>query len=137
MEEKIVAQKWRTTKIRAAILDILSSAEQPLSAKEIGQQLHGKKLKANKTTIYRDLDLFLREQLVTQVGFNDDQKRYELTSTGHHHHLICKQCERIEDIILSKELQSEEERIMKKTNFKITKHALEFYGFCGTCKIQK
>jgi Fur family ferric uptake transcriptional regulator len=125
---------WRVTGIRTAIMNVLSATSQPLSAKEIGEQLRHEKLTANKTTIYRDLALFLKEGVITETGFGDDIRRYELTAKGHHHHLICRTCDKVEDVTLGRELEAEEERILKNKNFKILEHSLEFYGLCGTCR---
>lgn len=131
---KLPGKKLRTTAIRTALLDILSAAHKPMSAKEIGEQLRKRGVPANKTTIYRDLDAFLAQQLITELTLGDEQKRFELTAQGHHHHLICKKCDRIEDVQLSRELAAEEDRIMRLTRFKITQHSLEFYGLCARCQ---
>jgi Fe2+ or Zn2+ uptake regulation protein len=126
----------RQTKIRSALLEILSVSKRPLSVVELLEKLAKKGLRPNKTTLYRDLKLFSTEQLVTVAEFGDGKTRYELTQKGHHHHLICQQCDKVEDVTLGKELEAEEERILKNKNFKILQHSLEFYGICGTCQIK-
>ena len=124
---------WRVTPIRARIMNVLSAASKPLTAKEITARMR-KEGSGDRATIYRDIALFLKERVITEIGFNDDKKRYELTAKGHHHHLICKQCDKVEDVTLGKELEAEEQRILKNKNFKILQHSLEFYGICGQCR---
>ncbi len=124
---------WRVTPIRTGIMNILSSATRPLTAKEVMARLR-KEGGGDRATIYRDLALFLKNEIVRAITFGDDKKRYELTAKGHHHHLICQSCNKIEDVSFGKELEAEEVKILKYKNFQILQHSLEFYGLCGKCR---
>ncbi len=90
-----------------------------------------KKLDVNKTTVYRQLEKYIAEGKIIEVELGDGKKRYELKSLDHHHHLICNNCGKLEDI------EFDESQIMKqvgsKTKFKIEKHSLEFFGICAEC----
>jgi Fur family ferric uptake transcriptional regulator len=69
-----------------------------------------------------------------RVGYvGDGQTRYEnLPKGGHHDHIICIKCSKIEEFQNEKieELQSE---MAKKHGFKIINHKLELYGYCADC----
>ena len=59
--------------------------------------------------------------------------RYELESLDHHHHIICIDCDKVEDIVLEKYLDSQEQKIMRQKKFKTISHSLEFFGLCAEC----
>lgn len=116
------------TVIRKKIIGILTDATTPLSVQDIL-----KKVKANKTTIYRQFDFLKAKKIVVEIDLLDGKKRYELKERGHHHHLICTNCDRIQEINLGSDLKKEEKMIEKNNNFKVTKHSLEFFGLCDKC----
>ncbi len=112
--------------IKKDLVSLLEKMKLPVSVPEILNEVQ-----ANKTTIYRELDNFIKEGLVSEVEFGDGKKRYELANKKHHHHVVCKNCGRVADIeIDEKELLSS----LNQTDFKIENHSLEFFGLCGSCK---
>jgi len=125
----------RTTPIRTALMSILSHSKQPLTPQELLAALAKQGLSANKTTVYRQLEVLQRYSIVQQVNFADRTKRYELVSdSGHHHHLVCLQCQRIEDVSFPTDLETQEKLIWKQNKFKVVQHSLEFFGLCQSCQ---
>ena len=90
-------------------------------------------LKTNLTTVYRVLDSFLTAGLVKKLELHEGKYRYELSSLKHHHHLVCQNCGKIEDIA-DCSLEVQEEKITKDSKFLIKYHSLEFYGLCKICQ---
>lgn len=125
---------FRITKARKAILEVLTSAERPLSAQEIGGLLERKKLSANKTTIYRELDFLVAQQSVSQVDLLDGVKRYEPLHLGHHHHLVCTRCRDIQCVKICGDLKALEHTIGAAHDFTVESHTLEFFGVCSGCR---
>lgn len=130
---KLKTDGHRITPIREKIIDLISKSESPLSAPELQEFFLISKIKVNKTTIYRELDFLLQKTLINEVEFGDGKKRYELND-GHHHHLICLNCSKIEDVDLETDLSREQSKIEKETGFKIKSHSLEFFGYCKNCQ---
>lgn len=130
---KLKTDGHRITPIREKIIDLLSKSSSPRSAPELQESFLISKIKVNKTTIYRELDFLLQKTLINEVEFGDGKKRYELNN-GHHHHLICLNCNRIEDVDLETDLSKEQAKIEKETGFKIKSHSLEFFGYCKNCQ---
>ncbi len=56
------------------------------------------RLRMNKTTVYRTLDLLLDLGLVTEHKCGEGRAQYELASRGRHSHLICRECGALMDI---------------------------------------
>jgi len=108
------------------VLDLLLKSNSPVDVSALV-----KKMKVNKTTVYRQIEKLLEENKIVAVELGDGKKRYESSNLNHHHHLVCKKCGKLEDIVLDeKKIVSE---ISKKTNFKIENHSLEFFGICVNC----
>lgn len=125
---------YRITQSRDAILDIFSKSKKPLAADEIEDILTSKKVDVNTTTIYREIEFLLKEEIIKQIDFRDKKKRYEFSYLPHHHHLVCENCDAIQDVTLNNILHKEEKRISKENSFKIMDHSLEFYGLCKKCQ---
>lgn len=129
------AKHLRQTETRTVILTILHQAKSPLPPLEILEQCHAVGRRANKTTIYRDLEAMERAGIVRKVIVSDRAQYFELTERGHHHHFICTQCERIEDVpIQDTGLLAQAAALGKKMKFVIEQHTVEFYGQCRVCQ---
>lgn len=128
----------RNTPIRTALLEILDKHAEPLSTQDLLKFLNGRGLKANKTTVYRQLETLVHFGIISEIHFADRTKRYELANeSGHHHHLVCVQCQRIEDVSFPSDLETHEKTIWKNNKFKVLQHSLEFFGVCHTCQKSK
>lgn len=119
---------------RKAILDLLIKAPEPLSSPDLQALLSKKGMAVNKTTVYRELALLKEQNVIRELQFGDIAKRYEIMPENHHHHIVCMNCRKIEDVELKKDLDVEEKSIALNKNFKILNHSLEFYGICGKCQ---
>lgn len=128
-------QGHKITKNRTAILEYLSNQKEPISAEDILKHIQDEHQAVNKTTIYRELFFLLENNFIKEIEFGDGKKRYEIAiNRPHHHHIICVNCKKIEDIPLEKELENQEKHIEEITNYKLTSHMLEFFGLCQNCK---
>lgn len=124
---------FKHTKYRIALLHLLYKTEQPISVQELLHGLSSQGLSPNKTTVYRELYFLIEQKVVVELDLGDDKKRYELAHLDHHHHLICTNCQRIEDVVVDEDLSSVEKKILKDTRFQVTDHTFEFYGLCRDC----
>lgn len=127
---------YRITKVRSFIVEYLASHKKPVDALVIQSKLAQLVKKVNKTTIYREIDFLLSQGIIKEVHFGDSKKRYEIANLPHHHHLVCKGCDGVQDVILKNELETVEQEIARKSKFKIENHTLEFFGVCSKCLIQ-
>lgn len=127
-------QGYRITCTRKAVLEVLVGEAKPLSADDLIKNLAKKKLHPNKTTIYRELDTLSAGGFIKEVQLGLNRRVYEVTSLGHHHHLVCTKCERVEDISMENDMMIYEKNIMKTTSFKVFDHSLEFFGLCAGCQ---
>ena len=140
---KVKGCGYRMTLGREATLDVLSRAEEHLSAEDIYLDVHKVYPAIGLTTVYRTLELLVQTGMIFKSDFGDGRSRYELSegpkSIGHHHHLVCTDCGRIVDYtdFIDEEielLKITEKGLSKKYNFKITNHLIQFHGLCEKCQ---
>jgi len=127
----------KKTLARTAILDILKRVKKPIDVSEIIERLKSMKIKIDRVTVFRNINLLVKKELISKVEFNEGKYRYELSSLPHHHHLVCTKCGRINDIEsnpLHKEIDKISETVNKIYDFKIEEHKVEFFGKCKICK---
>ncbi|EHT8062876.1 transcriptional repressor, partial [Staphylococcus pseudintermedius] len=87
-------------------------------------------------TVYRTLELLADLKVVDKVSFGDGVSRFDLRKEGSkhfHHHLVCMECGRVDEIEEDL-LPQVEERVENEYNFKILDHRLTFHGICETCQ---
>lgn len=108
------------------ILDILDKTTKPVDASTLVKKMH-----VNKTTVYRQIQKFISNGKILEVELGDGKKRYEKSDLKHHHHLICKNCGKFEDVEIDEKMLLKE--VSKKSKFKVLSHTLEFFGMCSNC----
>ena len=122
------------TAARRFIIGALCEATSPLAATDLLKDLDKHKLHSNKTTVYRELNFLAAQNIVRPIDFGDGTKRYEIAGDHHHHHLICTQCGKVEDVELERDVEEEGVRLGKEKGFAVTGHSLEFFGKCSNCR---
>jgi len=130
--EELRKRGFRITKTRIGILKVLFSSKNPVSAMCIKNLLTKQKIDANKTTIYRELDFLLKNEVIESVKLDEKMTMYEICS-GHHHHVKCTTCNKIFEIELNEDITKHEKKIFEKTGVKVLNHILEFFGTCKSC----
>lgn len=139
MRQQILAalkdKGFRLTKIRKLIIEVfLSSVTVPISAPELKTHLAALNSNANKTTVYRELDFLAAQGILVEINAGDGKKRYELGQCGHHHHILCLRCNAVECVKIDNCALEEQLSRVDLKNFKVTGHALNFFGLCAGCR---
>jgi Fe2+ or Zn2+ uptake regulation protein len=123
----------RLTTNRRALVDALTGAARPLTIPEILEDRPG----LAQSSVYRNLVVLEEAGAVHRVLGTDDFARWELTEdlAGHHHHLICASCGRVEDVPASAGLERSvaAAAITRSTGFRTQHHRLDLVGVCESC----
>ena len=134
-KDEIRASGKRMTRTRLAVLSVLESTKYPLSPAELYARLKKQNVAIDPVTVYRNLSALKSIGLVRQIQLHqEEQYRYEMKEgREHHHHIRCKSCGKIEDLLLCplKKLTS---MIQRETRFLVGDHSLEFSGWCPKCQ---
>jgi Fur family transcriptional regulator, ferric uptake regulator len=128
-EETLRKYSLKVTAPRLAVLSAFEKAKHYTSAQEI----HSCLKKIDLVTIYRTLSSFEKAGLIKRVDTRKDSIFYELNE-GHHHHVICTNCEKMEEFT-----EREDEALIKKVLEKvkgfssISHHSFDLFGLCNSC----
>lgn len=125
----------RYTANRRAVVDALLAAGGPVS---IGGLLGGRRA-LPQSSVYRNLTVLEHAGVIRRVITDDDFARFELDEglTEHHHHLVCSNCGRIEDVEVpanvERSLGRSLDRLAKGAGFASVAHRLDLIGLCSSC----
>ncbi len=141
---RLLEQDIRLTDGRNLILSVLTGhMNQHLTVEEIYLEAHKQNPSIGMATVYRTVDLLVTNGLAQKFEFGEGKARYELVpspgAAGHHHHLICKHCNKIinYDEFMDEEkefLQDVERGLERRYDFRIQDHQIQFYGRCEECR---
>jgi Fur family ferric uptake transcriptional regulator len=129
----LVGQRY--TPNRRALVDALLRAEGPVS---IGDLLVGRRA-VPQSSAYRNLAVLEQAGVIRRVITDDDFARFELDEglTEHHHHLVCSNCGRIEDVAIPANIERSIgrtfDRLAKGAGFASVGHRLDLIGRCRSC----
>ena len=119
----------KSTSARLAVLELLEKQSNPSDVSSVVENLENQ---VDQATIYRILEVLTKKGIINRFDFGEGKYRYELQK-NHHHHLVCDNCDRIEDIEVDF-LKDMESRIRSKKGFLVKSHSLEFFGLCRNCQ---
>src|SRR5690348_13299400 len=88
----------RATPARIAVMKLLETTDVPIDVATIIEYLEKQQIKTDPATAFRIISMFTQKGLTKQLSLNEGKFRYELSSKADHHHLICENCGKIEDI---------------------------------------
>lgn len=121
---------YKATEGRVALIFELAKRKEPQTILSLSKRL---KSVFDETNIYRALESFVKSGFVRKIDFQKSHAYYELALGEHHHHLVCAECGKIEDVDLC--VDSIEKKALKdsKSFSSIKSHSLEFFGICRQC----
>mgnify|MGYP000979696217 FL=1 len=124
----------RYTQQRQLIWDELCSSEEHRDAEEIYLSLRKDGVNASRATVYRTIDVLVKNKLVRKLDLGDGKARYEnKMDSSHHDHLICVQCGKIEEFMDDK-IESRQDEIVKRFGFKMIRHIHQLFVLCDKCQ---
>ena len=133
MLERLRERDCRITPQRIALLRILAADEGHSSASHLYQQLKAQFPTTSLATVYKTLNLLKEMGEVVEMGFSDDDNRYDGARPYPHPHLICVQCRKIvdTDTALASSLV---EKVTADSGYQIVGHRLDLFGLCPECQ---
>jgi Fur family ferric uptake transcriptional regulator len=120
----------KVTLPRLKILEILEENQQRhMSAEDVYKHLLDAEADIGLATVYRVLTQFEAAGLVRRHNFEGGSAVFELDDGGHHDHIICQQCGRVEEFY-DPTIEARQEAAARAHGFTVSDHALVIYGRC-------
>jgi len=134
LKKALKKEGLRYTQQRQLIWDELCSSEEHRDAEEIYLSLRKEGVNASRATVYRTIDVLVKNKLVRKLDLGDGKARYEnkIDST-HHDHLICVKCGKIEEFMNDK-IEAIQDDIVKSLGFKMIRHIHQLFVLCDKCQ---
>lgn len=133
-QERIRAKGLRISEPRRQIMALLAETTVPLSPAAIHASIQKQGGSLSLASVYRTLDLLEDLGLLCQVYLADGNLGFMVHESGHHHHILCRCCNRSVDFPGSDDLLALAARVEEQTGYTISDHILQFYGLCPQCR---
>jgi Fur family transcriptional regulator, ferric uptake regulator len=124
----------KATGPRIKILELFQKAQENpdshhLTAEDVYRLLLAENMDVGLATVYRVLTQFEQAGLLKRHFFESGKAVFELDAGGHHDHLVCLQCGRVEEFY-DAEIEKRQGEIARKNGFELRGHSLALYGDC-------
>lgn len=126
----------RTTRPRRLIAQRLAeyaARGTAFGTEELWQQLQQLHPHLGRATLFRSVDVLADLGVLDRIELGDGTRRYRVCDRGHHHHLICTRCHRIQEVDVCLP-ERELAEAAAEAGFDVERHALELYGQCAECR---
>jgi Fur family ferric uptake transcriptional regulator len=121
----------KATLPRLRILELFEKSDvRHLSAEDVYRILLKEGTDTGLATVYRVLTQFEQAGLLTRHHFEADKAVFELNQGGHHDHLVCLQCGRVEEFY-DEAIEKRQTAIARERGYEIREHSLHLYVDCS------
>ena len=119
---------------RLEILEEVVMGSGHRECEEIYLSMKKKGKRISRATVYRTIDILVRNDLARKLELGDGRARYESKfNSSHHDHLICTDCGEIKEFV-DDEIEKKQEEIALKNGFVLSKHIHQLFGLCKKCQ---
>ena len=120
----------KATLPRLKIINLFEqSTVRHLTAEDVYKKLLAEGLDVGLATVYRVLTQFEQAGLLVRHHLESGKAVFELNEGGHHDHLVCMQCGRVEEFY-DAEIEKRQVRVATERGFAIRGHSLQLYAEC-------
>ena len=120
---------------RDTILRVVKNTSSHPGADWVYEQVRKEIPNISMGTVYRNLRLLAQSGEIRQLDIAGSLSRFDGNSDNHYH-FRCEKCGRLFDLDEPVD-RSIEDRVARKTGFKVTTHHLELIGLCPDCQEPK
>ena len=120
----------KATLPRRRILELFEASKvRHLSAEDVYKALIAEGMDVGLATVYRVLTQFEQAGLLARQHFETGKAVFELNQGGHHDHLLCLQCGRVEEFY-DGEIERRQTDVARGRGFELRGHSLAMYADC-------
>jgi Fur family ferric uptake transcriptional regulator len=130
--ERLELRGHRVTESRRRVLQAVLAQPSHFTVDDV---LHLTR-RVGRATVFRTMKLLTDLNVVCRVLMDDGTLHYRHSTSGHHHHLVCRECGRVEDFSAC-DVGTLVRDLARSTSYEIEGHWLEVYGRCQACRLLK
>ena len=127
-----VSPTRRPTRQRAAVEAALERAGEFRSAQDLHAELRSGGDRIGLATVYRSLQALAEDGRADVRRSGDGEATYRRCSTGHHHHLVCRECGLTVEVE-SRSVERWATDVAHASGFVDPEHTVEITGTCAGC----
>lgn len=117
----------RYTLQRQAVWDEIKQKPEHRDAEDIYQNLRKKNISVSRATLYRTIDVLVKNKMVRKMDVGDGKSLYEpRLDDDHHDHMICVDTGKIIEFY-DEELEALQDKIAKNHGYKVTRHVHQLF----------
>lgn len=126
---KLEARGYRVTPSRRAVIAAILAQTGHFTVEDLLSRCRD----AGRATVFRTIRLLTELGVVCRVLLEDGSKHYMVSQRGHHHHLVCTACGKVQDLDQCA-IADVMRELSEATGYEVEGHWLELYGRCAECQ---
>ena len=117
----------RYTLQRQSVWDEIKRSHEHRDAEDIYQSLRDDNISVSRATVYRTIDVLVKNKMVRKMELGDGKSLYEpKLDNEHHDHMICVDSGKIIEFF-DQELELLQDKIAKKYGYKVVRHVHQLF----------
>ena len=133
-KDSLREDRLKYTPQRLAVLEEIINNESHRECEEIYLALKKRGSDVSRATVYRTMDILVKNGFARKIEFGDGRARYEnKINSPHHDHLVCTSCGSIVEF-LNQDIEDIQEQIAKNYHFILQRHIHQLFGICKKCR---
>jgi Fur family transcriptional regulator, ferric uptake regulator len=128
--DRIELRGHRVTTARRRVIDAVLAQPSHFTVEDVLRRTR----RVGRATVFRTMRLLLDLNILCRVMLDGGSLHYRVSSRGHHHHLVCTECGRVEDFTKC-DVEPLVRELAKAMDYEIDAHWLEVYGRCHACRL--
>ena len=127
LTEILKKEGLRYTLQRQSVWDEIKRSQEHRDADDIYQALRGENISVSRATVYRTIDVLVKNKMVRKMDLGDGRSLYEpKLDNEHHDHMICVDSGKIIEFF-DQELELLQDKIAKKYGYKVVRHVHQLF----------
>ena len=127
LKEVLQKEGLRFTRQRLAVWTEIGNSREHRDADDIFISIRSKGVKVSRATVYRTIDLLVKNNLVRKLDVGDGKNRFESKiDEEHHDHMICLETGNIIEFYNSR-LEQLQEKIALDNGYELVRHVHQLF----------
>ena len=127
LNKVLQSEGLRYTHQRQAIWDEIKNSENHRDAEEIYIQIKSNGVKVSRATVYRTIDILVKNNLIRKMDVGEGRSLYEMRRENEHHdHMICLDTGDIIEFFNS-ELEELQDKIAENYGYRVIRHVHQLF----------